>query len=272
MINIKDKSLASVVTFLSNVFYNPGTNPTGIMIFGGPAAGKGSHYEMINGMMTQPFQLAETGEFIRNEIAAGTPWGKVWQSTVERGDLVPDREIFKYVLPYIGYKIGSTGAPDGNRNTIFDGFPRTEWQAKFLVNAVDIFQTELCTKIDMQVLYLNISRDIALDRSRGRIVDYTQQNKKIRADDRDIETVKHRLDIFEENRDKILNVLSKHFTVNTVDTNRTWLFLQNGKYVIDQKIYAEREMQLAHMLEKSCADKFQDDIKTVLMLEKMYAA
>ncbi len=94
------------------------------MIFlGPPGAGKG----------TQAIELARkygvphlsTGDMLREHVCKGTPLGAKAKPIMERGDLVPDSLVLQMVRERIE-------RPDCSHGFVFDGFPRTVAQAKYL--------------------------------------------------------------------------------------------------------------------------------------------
>lgn len=87
-----------------------------IVIFGAPGSGKGTQSQRI----AEEFNLKHisTGDLLREHISKGTPLGKVADSFISRGLLIPD-ELMIEVLDEI-FKENPKQALDG---VIFDGFP-----------------------------------------------------------------------------------------------------------------------------------------------------
>lgn len=109
-----------------------------IIILGPPGSGKG----------TQAKRLAEklnltyfgTGDLIREEIAKKTETGKIFESFLSKGELVPDDLINQLIRDKIhGYKDGPM---------VFDGFPRTMDQVRILE---DVWSGEEFTVLNIQV-------------------------------------------------------------------------------------------------------------------------
>jgi len=66
-----------------------------------------------------------TGDMLREHVAKGTPLGLKAKPIMERGELVPDSLVLKMVAERIE-------RPDCSHGFVFDGFPRTVTQAKYL--------------------------------------------------------------------------------------------------------------------------------------------
>ena len=82
--------------------------------------------------------------------------GKLAQSYVDRGELVPDDVVIQMIIERINQ-------PDCSAGVIFDGFPRTKEQA----DALERTLAEHGQTIDA-VVYLTAPRDILLKRIAGR--------------------------------------------------------------------------------------------------------
>lgn len=97
-----------------------------LVIFGGPGSGKGTQSDLI----IEEYGLfhISTGEVLRDQISRGTELGKIADSYISGGNLIPD-DLMVSIL-------GDTLDKNKDKITngvIFDGFPRTIEQAKSLV-------------------------------------------------------------------------------------------------------------------------------------------
>lgn len=95
-----------------------------IVIFGAPGSGKGTQSEKL----IDEYGLfhVSTGEVLRDHISRGTDLGKVADSYISQGQLIPDDlmiDILDRVLE---------DNPESKKGVIFDGFPRTIPQAEAL--------------------------------------------------------------------------------------------------------------------------------------------
>ena len=91
-----------------------------IIFLGPPGAGKGTQAQLI--CQEHNIPQISTGDMLRNAIAQGTSLGQQAQSTMERGELVPDDVILGLVQERLRQ-------PDCVSGCLFDGFPRTVGQA-----------------------------------------------------------------------------------------------------------------------------------------------
>ena len=94
-----------------------------IVIFGAPGSGKGTQSERI--IKEYGLFHISTGDVLRSQIAQGTELGKIAETYISKGKLIPDElmiDILEDVLDHA----------DTSRGIILDGFPRTIPQADAL--------------------------------------------------------------------------------------------------------------------------------------------
>lgn len=115
-----------------------------IVIFGGPGSGKGTQSELI--AKKYGLMHISTGEVLRSHIERGTELGKVADSYISRGMLIPD-ELMLQVLDHL-FETEKERAKDG---VIFDGFPRTCVQAEQLDKMLAERDTEVAGVIGLEV-------------------------------------------------------------------------------------------------------------------------
>ncbi|MBM3838191.1 MAG: nucleoside monophosphate kinase [Verrucomicrobia bacterium] len=127
-----------------------------LSIVGAKGAGKGTQA----GRLASDFNLVSfsTGDAFRHGMKLRTPLGLVADKYVQRGELVPDDIVNGLVEEWIW-----TTTP--GKGIIFDGFPRTTFQAAFLE---EIFR-EMGRKFDA-VIYLDVSDEVVVQRLSGRRV------------------------------------------------------------------------------------------------------
>jgi adenylate kinase len=144
-----------------------------IVLFGPPGAGKGTQAAML--VEKYGLDHISTGAVIREEIAIGTPLGLQVKETIARGELAPDEMVLGLVDEYLGQHPNPAGH-------IFDGFPRTEVQAR---------EFDKMMHVDV-MLSLEVPERELIDRLLRRAHDSG------RADDMNIEVIKNRLKVYHQ--------------------------------------------------------------------------
>ncbi len=125
-----------------------------IILLGPPGAGKGTQASKLvadRGMV----QLS-TGDMLRAAVKAGTPIGLKAKAVMDAGELVSD----EIVSGLIGEKLDSMAPGEG---AIFDGYPRTEAQARSL----DEILASRGRSLD-HVIELEVNEDALVERITGR--------------------------------------------------------------------------------------------------------
>jgi adenylate kinase len=145
-----------------------------IVLFGKPGAGKGTQAEFLK-FKYQLFHIS-TGDLFRHHISNKTELGKLAQSYMDKGDLVPDQVTIDMLKDAVENNQEAKGF-------IFDGFPRTTKQAESL----DAFLSEKSMQISA-TLALEADDDILVERliNRGKTSG--------RSDDQDQDKIRNRFD------------------------------------------------------------------------------
>lgn len=120
-----------------------------IVFLGIQGSGKGTQAELL--AQHNGFQHVNIGDLLREQVSLGTEIGGDVKSTIQKGELAPNDVVFGLIQ-------GSLKA--GCRGVIFDGFPRTLAQAKYLTDHYKL----------VRVYYLDLKRDEAILRIQGRRV------------------------------------------------------------------------------------------------------
>ena len=94
-----------------------------VIFLGPPGSGKGTQAKVLADKYGVPH--LSTGDMLREHVANGTMLGLKAKPIMERGELVPDSLVLKMVADRID-------RPDCFHGFVFDGFPRTVAQAKYL--------------------------------------------------------------------------------------------------------------------------------------------
>lgn len=146
-----------------------------IVLFGPPGAGKGTQAKKL--VEKYGLNHISTGEIIREEIHRGTPMGLEVKHRIERGELAPDRMVLDMIAEYMEEHRQGGG-------NIFDGFPRTNVQAK----EFDTILANHDLKVDVM-----LSLKVPDEELMARIILRAEGGRK---DDSDIEIVKRRIDVY----------------------------------------------------------------------------
>ena len=149
-----------------------------LVLFGKPGAGKGTQAEFLK----SHYQLVHisTGDVFRYNIKNQTELGKLAQSYMDQGDLVPDQVTIDMLEAEVEKNPQAKGF-------IFDGFPRTETQAQSL----DAF----LAKKEREV-----SGTIALEADDDELVARLLKRGETsgRSDDQDEEKIRNRFDEYNQ--------------------------------------------------------------------------
>ena len=94
-----------------------------LIFLGPPGAGKGTQATIVSEKLSIP--TISTGDMLRAAIAAGTEVGKLAQTYMDKGHLVPDEVVIHLVAERVSQ-------PDCQKGYILDGVPRTIAQAEAL--------------------------------------------------------------------------------------------------------------------------------------------
>ena len=146
-----------------------------LVIFGAPGSGKGTQSEMI--AERYGLQHVSTGEILRAEIASSTELGKLAESYMSKGELLPDCVVIEMLEELIARKSDAKGF-------IFDGFPRTVPQGEALNQLLQRHGERVNA-----VISLEVSDEELIDRllKRGAILGRADDNRR---------TIESRLNVY----------------------------------------------------------------------------
>ena len=147
-----------------------------IILFGPPGSGKGTQSERL----IKKYQLVSIapGMLLREHIHKGTLFKSKIEQYINHGHLVPDELTITLVEEQIKEN-------EGGRGFLFDGFPRTLAQARYLDEALPKWKQQ----ID-HVMFLDVPEDVLLKRIKKRAV------ISGRLDDQDSEKVARRMQLY----------------------------------------------------------------------------
>ncbi|MCO5315858.1 MAG: adenylate kinase [Solirubrobacterales bacterium] len=194
-----------------------------LILLGPPGSGKGTQGERLEQDLELPYYA--TGDILRAAVKEGTGVGLEAKSYMDRGDLVPDEVI----IGVIAERLDDREADDG---FILDGFPRTVPQAE----ALDAKLVELGRQLTAVIL-IDVDDESIVHRLGGRrvceakdhvyhvefsppvedgICDIDGSALYIRDDDKP-ETIRHRLDQYNEKTAPLIDYYRKQALLNRVD-------------------------------------------------------
>ena len=188
-----------------------------IVIFGAPGAGKGTQA----GLLAEKYDFlhVSTGDLLRQEVRLQTPAGQRAKAIMDRGDLVGDDIVLSLIDRALRQRsthpdpdsqedpwdVERKGMPHRPEGCIIDGFPRTVQQAQTL----EFLFKKLERKIDLV---------IAIDVPREELVRRIHERAAIsgRSDDTE-EVIRHRLDLYDEETQPVLDYYRVSGLLVTVD-------------------------------------------------------
>ncbi len=155
-----------------------------VVIFGPPGSGKGTQSQKI----IEKYGLTHisTGDLLRREIHTNTHLGVIAKSYIDKGELVPDDTIIEMLDHYL----------DNNpidKGIIFDGFPRTVFQAEAFQQMLEDYNTQLTVMLNLEV-----DRQELIERllKRGETSGRSDDN---------LETITKRLKVYEDRTSPVIS-------------------------------------------------------------------
>lgn len=184
---------------------------TFFIFFGAPGSGKGTQAQLLSKKIKLP--IISTGEMLRQEIKNETTLGLKLKKLISEGKYVSDKIAGELIVRRLGEKDTFAGA-------IFDGYPRTKPQQKFLTGLLEGKGANIVAVLvdvsDQEVLRRQGGRRVCINghtfhikfnpsKTTG-VCDQCQKKLFIREDDKP-EAVKFRLGVYHQKTE----ILLKHW-------------------------------------------------------------
>ena len=173
-----------------------------LVIFGAPGSGKGTQSEKL----IEEYNLhhISTGELLRDHIARGTELGKLANTYISNGLLIPD-ELMIEVLDEI-FKNDPAKVAQG---VIFDGFPRTVAQAEALSEMLKEYGSEIHAVVGLEVEEDELIRRML------------ERGKHSGRSDDNLETIKKRLNVYHRQTSPLRDYYMEKGKYHSIDGNGT---------------------------------------------------
>ena len=215
-----------------------------IIMLGAPGTGKGTVASILSEKLNIP--QVSTGDIFRKNIAEQTELGKLADSYISKGNLVPDDVTIKIVEDRLKQD-------DVKEGIILDGFPRTIKQAEEL----DKILEKENKKVDM-VINLTTPKEEIIERIVNRRVCSNQEcktvynivlnppkvegicdkcgSKLLQRKDDNVETVESRIDTYLKNTSPLVEYYTKQNKISTQLVSKTVnkLGANVAKHIIEQ--------------------------------------
>ena len=196
---------------------------TYIVLLGPPGVGKGTQAKILS--KRSGLVHISSGDIFRENLKNETELGKLAQTYMSKGELVPDDLTIAMIKERLG-------RPDCKNGAILDGFPRTPAQAEALENMLHEFNGH----VDL-VPFITAEEDVLVDRlsarwtcrARGHIFNAKFNPEKERGkcdfdgselyqrDDDRADTVKRRIDVYLEQTSPLISYYRDHGKLVEID-------------------------------------------------------
>jgi len=160
-----------------------------IVLFGPPGAGKGTQAAKLIGKYG--LTHLSTGDVFRANIKGETELGVLAKSYMDKGELVPDEVTIKMLESEVNKRPEAKGF-------IFDGFPRTTFQAESLEKFLD----DKSTKVTLM-----LALDVSEDELTKRLLLRGAESGRI--DDQNEEIIRNRIKVYNDQTSVVADFYTK---------------------------------------------------------------
>lgn len=173
------------------------------VLLGPPGSGKGTQGPLLE----ERFQIPHlsTGHILRTEKEKESELGKLANSYLSKGKLVPDKVMNDLIYQIIQ-------EPQLNQGFILDGYPRTLEQAQHLYQILANKGSQIATAIEY-----TLPDEIVVQRIHGRALQMQAKGVKPRPDDLDKEVIRDRLETYHRNAKPIVRYYEHQGILVNVD-------------------------------------------------------
>ena len=196
-----------------------------IVMLGAPGSGKGTAAKILSKKTGLPH--ISTGDMFREQIKKETELGKLANSYISNGKLVPDEVTIDIVKDRLNWE-------DAKNGVILDGFPRTEMQAKALDEILNQKGKEITIVPELVIpdkiiIERILNRATCSNKECGAIYNIKFKPPKVegicdicgsklvtRTDDNE-ETIKNRLEVYRKNSKDLIEFYKEKGVLKTIE-------------------------------------------------------
>lgn len=199
----------------------------GIILIGSPGSGKGTFSKVVS--HNKNIVHISPGDLLRKEVAKQTSLGLQIQAKVRQGEVIDNAIVYKLVKNEVSFCI------DNKQFFVLDAFPLTKENTSSFYQLVSLYPN-----IKLAFVYLHASDECCIERIISRLVctnctavfnehfckpkkegvcDYCFHALTKRKDDV-IQYAKRRVEKYKRHIQKLLPILEKHYTIESIDTQK----------------------------------------------------
>jgi adenylate kinase len=167
-----------------------------ILLFGPPGSGKGTQGKVLGAIA--PYHHFACGDVFR-ALDRNSEIGKEFAKYSKSGALVPDELTVRLWRGAIQERVASEKYKHVDQFLLLDGIPRTIEQARLTADDLDVRAVVNLYCNDLAQILARLSRRAAIES---------------RADDTDIEVIRHRIDVYEEQTQPLLEFYGRNKVYN----------------------------------------------------------